>query len=544
MEEPGVALGETPKRGLAVFFSREGFAREWPTLATLAALKLAVSALVLRLGFSAISDDDFARVVIAQNFAHTPKVDPSGTSWLPLPFFVTGLPMMAFGRSFLLARGVAVACGVLSIWLVYAAARLLSASKRAALLGAALAAVFPYSAWLGVATVPELPTAALLLFGVACSTAAAPSEPDAKGPALALVGGAALGAAAACRYEAWPVAFAAALLALLDARKTGERARLGAAGFALFFPLAWLLHGQHHYGDPFFFIKRVAEYKAALGAEAPGLPSLIFGYPVAIVRNEPELCFATLAALCFGGTRLRWRRPALLLGVQLLVLVVGDVRGGAPTHHPERAVLAIWLLSAVVLGAALGEIASALFSTDALPRGDTARVRRRLGAIVLGAALGPTLARPFWTRVGVFAPRRDELALGEAARQKIGPGETVAVATEDFGYFALMAGFAAPERCRVLSTHDPRETKTTAASGPEALLAFAAREGAGFAMLPAHWAERLSSPKPGEPSRSGGQLLHRAGGFALLLLPGPSVSSGALQVSNPPRDGAAPTGQN
>ena len=79
--------------------------------AILALAKVAVSLWVLRLGFSHVSDDDFARTVIAQTFAGAPKLDPSGTSWLPLPFWLTGGAMMVLGRSIAVARGVAIALG-------------------------------------------------------------------------------------------------------------------------------------------------------------------------------------------------------------------------------------------------------------------------------------------------------------------------------------------------------------------------------------------------------------------------------------------------
>ncbi|MEO8796345.1 MAG: hypothetical protein ABI551_00540, partial [Polyangiaceae bacterium] len=62
-------------------------------------VKLAVSFWVLRLGFSHVSDDDYARAVISEQFAHAPSLDPSGTSWLPFPFWLTGSVMMVFGRS-------------------------------------------------------------------------------------------------------------------------------------------------------------------------------------------------------------------------------------------------------------------------------------------------------------------------------------------------------------------------------------------------------------------------------------------------------------
>jgi hypothetical protein len=513
------SIGETLSKCLADSFSRATPKRIAPTLTLLALLKLAVGAFVLWRGFSAISDDDFARVVIAQEFANAPKVDPSGTSWLPLPFFVTGVPMFFVGRDFAVARAVAIVCGVLSIWLVYGSARLLGASRSGALVGATIAALFPYSAWLGVATVPELPTAALITFGIACLTAAGPGTPQdpepGRGVLLSLLGGAALSAAAACRYEAWPVACGGAAVALYDARRTGEKARALGAMAALCFPLAWLAHGQYHYADPFFFIKRVAEYKAALGGNQASLSSLIFGYPLAIVRNEPELCFATLGALIAWGTHLRSARPLLLLGLMLLVLVVGDLRGGAPTHHQERAILAVWLFASIYLGAALFEIGSLLFGSARAAASVVARKRaqRGLAALLLGVALGPALARPFWTRVGIFAPRTEELALGRTARSLVRPYEKVVVATEDYGYFALMAGFAEPERCVVFDSHDPRTSARASApapSGPEALVAFGTRENARYVMLPAPMAREIA------PEHA--RILQDNGGFALLEL--------------------------
>ncbi len=516
-------FGEALSQCLADVLSWPRVRRALPVLVALAVLKLGVSLLVLHSGFVAISDDDFARVVIAQELAHAPRLDPSGTSWLPLPFFVTGLPMMALGRSFVVARAVAVGCGVLSIWLVYAAARLLGAAPRAALFGAVIASIFPYSAWLGAATVPELPTAALVLFGAACLAASKSVEDARRGPLLAVLGGAALSAAAACRYEAWPVACGAAALALHDTRRTGKRAYIFAAAAAVFFPLAWLAHGQYHYADPFFFIKRVTAYKAALGEPSASLPALLFGYPLALVRSEPELCFATLGALALGGTRLRWARPTFLLGVQLVVLVAGDVRGGAPTHHPERAVLSVWLFAAVLLGAQLSDLVSTIGSpkTRALAG---LRPHLRLSTVALGVALGATLARPSWTRVGTFAPRHAELALAEAARSLVPPGERVVVATDDYGYFALLAGFAAPERCVVLDSHDPRTAPApgTPPSGPEALWSFADRQRARFAMLPGAWAAKLAAPDA--VGLAPPATLHSEGDFALLRLVSPGAA--------------------
>src|SRR5690349_3293583 len=96
------------------------------------AAKLAVSAAILSLGFTAVSDDDYARLVIAQRFAEAPSLDPSGTSWLPLPFWVYGFAFRLFGTEPSVARGVALLLGALSVVGVWWAARLLGASRGGA----------------------------------------------------------------------------------------------------------------------------------------------------------------------------------------------------------------------------------------------------------------------------------------------------------------------------------------------------------------------------------------------------------------------------
>src|SRR5688572_26177721 len=164
--------------------------------ALIAAAKLMVAGAVLAQGFRALSDDDYARIVIAQRFVAAPALDPSGTSWLPFPFWIYGATMSVFGRDPNVARATAVALGVAGAVLVWNAARWLGAGRRGALAGGLLAAAFPYSAWLGAATVPEAPTAALVVFGSASASVTG---------ARRLLGAAALCAACLSRYEAWPV---------------------------------------------------------------------------------------------------------------------------------------------------------------------------------------------------------------------------------------------------------------------------------------------------------------------------------------------------
>ena len=186
----------------------------------LAAVRLLTSAVVWWSGFRAISDDDYARVVIAQRFAGAPAWDPSGTSWLPFPFWVQGSAMLLFGPELHTATAVAWASGVVSTLLIWLGARTLGLARSPAFVAAALASAIAYSAWLGVATVPELLTTGLVVFGAA-TLAKSPRERTSPGEhnwarernwgALALF------CATLSRYETWPVACVFTLFCLQDA---------------------------------------------------------------------------------------------------------------------------------------------------------------------------------------------------------------------------------------------------------------------------------------------------------------------------------------
>src|SRR6187402_458620 len=222
-----------------------------------------VSATCLWSGFRAVSDDDYSRLVIAARFAASPSLDPSGTSWLPLPFWAYGAPMALLGDSLAVGRGVAFCLGVASAVLVWGAAGLLGLAPAAALLAALGAVLLPYGAWLSVATVPEAPCAALILFGVVSL-----AREEAR---LRLWGALALGAACFCRYEAWAPALVFAAVTGAQALRSRRRA-LGLAALLSLLPIAaWLLHGVVRHGDALFFVGRVSQYRAALGRPPAGL---------------------------------------------------------------------------------------------------------------------------------------------------------------------------------------------------------------------------------------------------------------------------------
>jgi len=436
------------------------------------AAKLAVSAAVLLQGFRALSDDDYARIVIAQRFVAQPSLDPSGTSWLPFPFWVHGAAMALFGRDPQVARATALALGAAGALLLWIAARWIGASRAGALLGAVLACAFPYSAWLGAATVPEAFTAALVVFGGAAASMQG---------ARRVLGALALCAACLSRYEAWPAAAVFATLSARDAIARRGRSESAAALIALLAPAAWILHGVLSHGDALFFLTRVAAYRRALGGPDGSWLSGLFGYPLAILRCEPELialaAVGLWAALRSRGEQLlaRYRRLLALLAGLLAFLVVGDVFDGAPTHHAERAVLAIWFGTAIFAGDTLVRAASTL----------TPRERRR--AAIGGAAivlLCAGLVRPWFARRDSFIEREKELAIGKSARSALGPSDRLGVYTSDFGFFAVIASFSAPERAIAVDEHDPRNATRPMSFSPRMMVDQLNAERASWLVIP------------------------------------------------------------
>ncbi len=421
--------------------------------------RLAVSAVVLASGFSAVSDDDYARIVIAQSFAHAPSLDPSGTSWLPLPFWIVGGAMAAFGRSVAVARVVALVLGVLAALAVYVAARWLDVPTPRAALGAVVACLVPYNAVLGVAAVPDGPTAALIVLGAAAAASAA--------TAPRLLGGIALGAACLSRYEAWPVAAGFAAFGAWDALRRRSLVPALASLIAVVPSLWWMAHGLAAHGDALFFVKRVAAYREALGGPGRSVATRLVSFPLAALRCEPELAGVALVAMIGGRTLLgRYGRLGALMIALIAFLVAGDLRDGAPTHHPERAVLAVWLCAAIVVG-------------DILPQLVTRRRLPALAAAGAAFALGAVLVRPWFAKRDSYIDRSREVAAGALARSVVPATERVLVDTPDYGFYAVIAGFAQPERAAPVSDHDPRHAPPADAfASPAALEARARAAGA------------------------------------------------------------------
>ena len=418
----------------------EGGIERAADIAALVMAKLAVGAWVLHQGFSHVSDDDYARTVIAELFAHAPRLDPSGTSWLPLPFWVEGAAMMAAGRTLGVARAVAIAIGAASVAAPYLAMRGVGARRASAIVATTLAMALPWNAWLGVATVPEGWSGALVAAAVV-----AMGRPGARPWAAA-----ALLASSLSRYEAWPACLVMAALCVQSARRDGRWLReAGCAGLSLVGPVAWMAWNARAHGGALHFVTRVTTFRQAVGAADVPLLDKLLGYPRALVVETPEVALLGvlgLAGFALAPLRARWGWAATGAAVTIAVLVWGDVKDGAPTHHAARALAMTWW---ILIG--MGVDAAVTWGTRPAGR------RAALASAALAAiAWCVTLPARWADSPGRSASERRDgpIARGLAMRSaEVAHAEITPCAYE---HFALLAAWGSPERATVSpATREP-----------------------------------------------------------------------------------------
>ena len=440
----------------------------WRDVLAIAALH-ALACTVARLaGFDHVSDDDFARVTIAQAFVHAPKLDPSGTSWLPFPFWLLGGAMLVVGRSLAAARALSILFASLAATLPYVALRHGGAPRSRALVATAFAFGSPWAVWLGAATVPESITASLCAAGALGITTAI-AEDAGTARATGLLGAAAIATACLARYEAWPAAGVLAIACAIHAfrlrRAQGAQGRL--SGFALALtlacaaaPLAWMAWNAYAHDGPLHFFRRVSSFKRAIGEGATDTLSALALYPRLLVTTRPEVTLPAillaLPALRDSATRRRWLVPLATALAQVAFLAYGNARDGSAAHHPERALLA-------------AELVLALFVADAgLVVGGRLLAPKR--AFLAGGAVGAlwlaSLVRGLADVPGgtPAEDRRAQIARGDELR-RAGAAEIV-VRPCAFEHFALLAAFAAPERARIEPRTDPPGEATISPACP------------------------------------------------------------------------------
>jgi hypothetical protein len=426
----------------------------------LVALKVAVSAWVIHAGFTHISDDDYARVTLAQTFVQAPCLDPTGTSWLPFPFWLNGTAMAITGRSLAVARGVAVASSAAGVGIVYGTLLRTSIRRWVAWCGVALAMCAPWSAWLGVATVPEALTASLIATGSICL--AAREHPVGRGREGAhLRGAVALLVASLSRYEAWPVALAFAIgCTLFAVRGRSGRARaldVAASILALAGPVAWLAWNAHAHGDPLHFLARVAAYRLRMTSAGDAAGWTL--YPEAFVQVAP----LTLALTACGAAgllidpelRRRWAAPLLAMAALFVFLVEGDLHSAAPTHHPERALIAVFWVGTIFGVDGIRSFAVRFVWSH--PKREAVLVSVATALMVASALSWPSRVADYPAR-STDEDRRAQIARGTALRER--RVAHLVITPCAYEHFALIAAYEAPEHV-TLATRDAAHASTS-----------------------------------------------------------------------------------
>ncbi|MBK8940564.1 MAG: hypothetical protein IPM79_23860 [Polyangiaceae bacterium] len=397
--------------------------------------------------------------MIAQELVHAPKLDPSGTSWLPFPFWVTGAVMAVLGATLAVAKLVAVALGVASVLAIRVAAEWLTRDRASAFAGAALCAVIPWSVAGGVARA-RAPAAACAFVALA-SLAPGATGGSISGAASPLL------SATLSRYEPWFVALGfTAVLALTSLRERRvPPLRALAVLVALAGPVAWSLWNHHAHGYALHYLDRVAAYRQAV--DQGELAGRAFDYVFAVFRAEPELLI--VAAYLFVRERLgpkgtspaaRFATPAAVLAFVFVTLTASSVKGGAPTHHAERALLVVHLTIAVATGALLVHAIRHQI------------LGRPLVLLPIVAVLIPGLyiLRSWFLYKETFAKRADEVAIGAEVARVVPADERVLVEVIDYGFYAIEAGSRAAVVVRALRQGAARQGRP-----PGKLEALAAR---------------------------------------------------------------------
>lgn len=444
----------------------------------IAVLFAGACALARASGFDHVSDDDFSRVTIAQAFAHAPRLDPSGTSWLPFPFWVLGTVMAVFGRSLAVAQVASIALAAAAATAPYLVLRAIGIPRGRALLASAFALATPWSLWLGAATVPESFTASLTAAGIlglaAVRADRAPSDDDdvdesAEGlsPRSRVAILAALAIAAAClsRYEPWPVAAVlASILGIRAARapRPDRRVLVGLAAACVLGPLLWVAWNAYAHDGPLHFFRRVSTFKRAIGDGATDTASALSLYPGLLLTTRPEVAIPALfllpSAIRDPMVRRRWAIPLLCVAAQVAFLSYGNARDGAPAHHPERALLG----TMVVL---------ALFTADA---GMTKLHHLALDGRALAAKAAAAFFGLAWIISSVrgadppgrgFAEDRSE-QVSRGAKLRADGVKAITVTPCAYEHFALIAAYGAPENVAV----QPRTGAATTERCPEVIL--------------------------------------------------------------------------
>lgn len=258
-----------------------------------AILRVALAVLSLRLGFVEYNADGATRVIHGWEWLQAPRWEVG--VWLPLHFWLIGGALALWENLVWAPKLLSSLAGLATI----ANMTLIGATlggRRAAIVTALLAAVFPFEVWFSVSGMAE-PIFHAFVTGAALGFVRWWARDSRR---ALLLGSLSLLAATAVRYEGWFYAAAFAGLVVLVGWRRGrlDRATIAAAVIPFLFIAVWIEQSWAVFGDPLAFAHETAAIKTELAPENTGatlLDRLIY-YPEAALRIARPLVLLGVAA--------------------------------------------------------------------------------------------------------------------------------------------------------------------------------------------------------------------------------------------------------
>ena len=291
--------------------------------------------------FSALTWDDFTRVLMGQQWAADPILIPD-LVWLPLHTWILGGAFSVAGDLFS-ASPMALAAVVHTLALIVAAGVVgrtgyeISGSRAGGLLAFAALLFSPWGFYLSLSGLGETIyylAVSVAVFGMVRWTKSR------TGQGLALAAG---GIAAACalRYEGWWLAAAWATVLLVgEIRSQGLRnLRPGvwlAALVPFLVPAAWMAVNYAKTGSPLFFASESARYFLSAYGALNSIPARLGYYPLSLIRSAPLLVPGLLALVLVNRNSPVVRRIGVVTGLHLALFYCTSLVSSAVGAFNER----------------------------------------------------------------------------------------------------------------------------------------------------------------------------------------------------------------
>jgi hypothetical protein len=350
----------------------------------LVGLRLAIGGLLWEPVWSALTWDDFSRVLIARAWAADPVAVPD-LVWLPLHTWLLGSAFRLVGGAFsndpmALAAIVHTLALVGAAGLVGRTGYLISGSAGGGLLTFAALLFSPWGFYLSLSGLGETfyyLSVALAMYGVVRWT----TRRSSVDLATAAVG---IGLASALRYEGWWLAVAwAAVLVVGEWRSGGIRSipfRVWLAAVGPFLvPAVWMAVNLAMAGSPVFFATESARYFLSAYGARDSVTDRLFYYPLSLLRAAPLLVPTLLVLFFVGRSNTIVRRLGLVIGVHLALFYLTSIVSSAVGAFNERFMFA-FVVAALPILATLPAL---------LARLEPARLRRTAaaGLVLVGSAV-------------------------------------------------------------------------------------------------------------------------------------------------------------